>query len=310
MTMSRTSPPANERRSIGGRVVEEGLTGAGFDLRSTPGVVLVETARPGRTAFDTVLAQNAWNVVPRHELRARLHDYPRAMRHRFRARRLITLVNFRRARRVVCLTDAMAEMCASRARSVTTAPVTVPLDVLAELPDGAGPEPDGTLLVPGTVAPYKAPAAALEFFEQHREAKGLERVLFAGGDDGSGCWQDVQDRARRLGVMCERRVLERAEMREAFTRASVVVVPSRMESLSFPLAEALVLAREVHASPIAAHREIAQRLGREPAWLGSEDGGDALTPLAASDVARLRGEWTHLGEALGLRRRMTDAGGA
>ncbi len=310
MTTSRTSPPANERRSIGGRVVEEGLTGVGFDLRSTQGVVLVETARPGRTAFDTVLAQNAWNVVPRHELRTRLHDYPRAMRHRFRARRVLTLFNFRRARRVVCLTDAMAEMCAGRARSVTTAPVTVPLDVLAQLPAGTGPEPDGTLLVPGTVAPYKAPAVALEFFERHREAKGLGRVLFAGGDDGSGCWQEVQGRAQRLGVPCERRVLDRDEMRDAFTRASVVVVPSRMESLSFPLAEALVLAREVHASPIAAHREIARRLGREPAWLGSGTAGDALSPLAASDVSRLRDEWTHLGEALGLSRRVTEPGGA
>ena len=76
-----------DRRSLGGRVVEESLAGVGFELPAPARVALVETARPGRTPYDVVLAQNAWNVIALRELRTRLGEYPPAQWPRFLARR-------------------------------------------------------------------------------------------------------------------------------------------------------------------------------------------------------------------------------
>jgi hypothetical protein len=297
-----------DRRSLGGRVVEDGLTGVGYRLPPPRRVALVETARPGRTPYDVVLAQNAWNVIGGSELRTRLSDYPRRTWARFLARRAVTRVNLRRAHTVVCLTVAMGDLCRTKARRIVVAPVTVPLDFLETA--GGGPELEtGTLLVPGTVAPYKDPRAALDLFRAQQERLGLTRVLFAGGDDGSGCWPAVEAEAGRLGVPCERRLLGRAEMRAACVSAAAIVVPSRMESLSFSLAEALLLGREVWASRIPAHVELAARLGREPLWLG-EGGRPAIQPPPpAIDTRRFTDEWVQLGERLGLQRTRAVDGG-
>jgi glycosyltransferase involved in cell wall biosynthesis len=292
------------RRSLGGVVVEQSLRDVGYVLPGPRDVALVETARPRWPPYRVVLAQNAWNVVDRPELMSRLEDYPVPQRFRFLARRAIAQLNLHRADVVVCLTEAMADLCRPFARRVLVAPVSVPVDFL-DATDPGPALPPGTLLVPGTVAPYKNPAAALGVFLADRDELALESVLFAGGDDGSGCWSRVEEEARHHGIAVERRLLGRREMRSALRTASAVAVLSGMESLSFPLAEALLLNDTVTASRIPAHVEIARRLGREPRWADAAGGVASVlrTPVPAGspiDAGALRAQWASLGHALGL----------
>lgn len=297
------------RRSFGGRVVEESLAAVGFRLPPAADVALVETVRPAMAPYRRVLAQNAWNVISSDERRTRLRTYPAAQRARFHARHQVTRVNLRRAERVVCLTHAMAELCAPWSKTVEVAPVTVPMDFLRARSSGSDLAP-GTMLVPGTVAPYKNPATALDVFAEVEASLSLSTILFGGGDDGSGVWSAVQAYARARGIAVERRVLDRAAMRAALASAAVVVVPSGLESLSFSLAETLLLSDRVIASPIAAHREVAARLGRQPTWLGSQASSD-VTPRRAwseTEIDGLRAEWVHLGAALGLDRVLNEPG--
>ena len=93
------------RRSLGGAVVEDSLRGVGFASPAS-GARLVETQRPGRHAFTAVLAQNAWNVIPRADFERLALPYPSRMLTRMRLRRVVAHVNLRRARRVVCLSEA------------------------------------------------------------------------------------------------------------------------------------------------------------------------------------------------------------
>jgi hypothetical protein len=92
-------------------------------------------------------------------------------------------------------------------------------------------------------------------------------------------------------------------MRGACITADAVVVPSKMESLSFSIAEALLLSSRVFASRIDAHVEIATRLRRAPVWLDGE-AEQAAPTASAGDVSV--GDWSHewdlLGTALGLSR--------
>ena len=297
-------------RSPGGQVVEVGLRAQGFDLESRRDVVLVETTKMRARPFNVVLAQNAWNVIPVADFVRHLADYPRAMWPRFLARRAVALANLRRAGTVVCLTEAMAELCRAHTARTKVAGVTVPVDLLRGFAGGGTKLPSGTLLVPGTVTWYKHPHAALEVFT--REAR-FSQVLFAGGDDGSGAWLDVQAKAAQRGIPCSRAVLSRPDMREACRTAEAVVVASQLESLSFSLAEALFLAPQVYASRIPAHREVARRLHMEPDWMDDVGIGrvraSALQKTGtATDVRALIAEWTALGQTLGLAR--TASGGA
>lgn len=294
------------RRSFGGAVVENSLRQVGFDLTTGDRLALVEVAHPQRTPFGTVLAQNAWNVVPLSEFWVRLRDYPARMWPRFAARRALAGVNLRRAERVVCLTQAMAELCAAFNRRVEVAPVTVPVDFTSAYVGGE-PLSSGTLLVPGTLTWYKNPVAALDLFDASDGA--WRRVLYAGRDDGSGCWTAVRSEAARRGISIERQVLDRESMRAACASADAVVVGSKLESLSFSLAESLLLARHVHASRIPAHTEVAERLGRRPVWLGEDSHADPQRawPTAADQDFVL--PWMVLGEKLGLARDGASAGG-
>ena len=81
--------------------------------------------------------------------------------------------------------------------------------------------------------------------------------------------------------------------------ASAVIVPSRLESLGFCLAEALSLAPVVVASDLPAHREIAARIGREPHWMGTTGPVVAGEPPPPEPETRAA-EWARLGRALGV----------
>ena len=89
-------------------------------------------------------------------------------------------------------------------------------------------------------------------------------------------------------------------MVRAYQGSRCVVIPTRLESLSLCMAEALVLSPHVIASPIPAHRELAARLGRRPTWIGGEV--SAPTPPPQIDMARIQEEWDQLGEVLQLPR--------
>lgn len=300
-----TGQPATGRRlSLGGEVVELGLTRSGFSLPAASDVALVETERPRRGAFSVVLVQNAWNVVDVRTFVGLLRQYPPGKWPRVTLRRLMAWVNLRRAHRVVVLSSAMAALTRRLVPSTEVCPVTVPLDFL----DGATPPQDptweGVALVPGTITWHKNTAQAAAVVSALRD-RGcpVTKIVLAGKDDGSGMLARTMEAAARAGVPCEQRVLSREEMRQATASAEVVVLPSRLESLSLSMAEALLLGRFVVASRIPAHVEMAGRLDREPVWIGS--GGvlaGACGLMPADQRAKWRAEWKNLGESLGLDR--------
>ena len=187
----------------------------------------------------------------------------------------------------------MAELSRSHARSVETALVTVPADVLSMFGrPPAGVLPPRTLLVPGTIAPYKRPAAALDWAARERDR--FDRVLYAGSDDGSGTWRWLKAEALQRGILVEQRVLDREQMVDALSTAEAVAVLSGLESLGFSVVEALLLNPTVVASPIAAHREMAERLGREPTW--SDGNGVPPTEVTGSPLnLRTRNDQRTLG---------------
>ena len=272
-------------------MVEAGLARAGFDTAHVPDLALVETDRPRRAPYRVVLAQNAWNVVDLATFRRLLGRYPRAQQARHVARRAVARANLRRAGRVVVLTHAMGELCRRVTDRVEVAPLTAP----ADLGDGADRAartalPEGTVLVPGTVTWYKDPGAALGLLGLLRDSGvAVSQVLLAGGDDGSGCLEEVRRAAVRSGVPVHHRVVDRGEMLASCREASAVIVPSRLESLGFSLAEALLLAPVVMASDLPAHREIALRVGREPHWIGSAGPVVAGEPAAPGPEGQGRG---------------------
>lgn len=301
-----------ERRSLGGHVVEASLVHVGYDFDVAQDTALVETSTPRVTPYQVLLAQNAWNVIPQSEFIRLLRDYPWRMRLRHAARRLVAQLNLRRSGTVVCLSDVMASWCAHHSASVTTAPVTVPVDCLGGRGDvEVDPEWSDVILVPGTLTWHKDPELGARAAHDIRAVlPQARRIVFAGSDDGSGCWPAVHRLAEARGLRPSRAVLDRDTMRVAYRSAACVIVPSALESLSLSLAEALVLADRVVASDISVHREIAVRLGREPVWLSREGRFDRLdfdTPRAL-DRLRFEDEWLALGAALGLARSGADAG--
>jgi glycosyltransferase involved in cell wall biosynthesis len=289
---------AAHRRSIGGGMVEQSLAAAGFEL-AHPSVALVETRRPRRRPYDVVLAQSSWNVMPRRDFLRMSRPYPPSMRGRMWARRAVAWANLRRARRVLSLTEANAD-AVRRAigREVEVAPVWVPWDVL-ELRPGTPPQSSSRGLVPGTLSWFKNPAEALDVARR----RGITELLFAGRDDGSGCWPDVIRRAAATGVTVSRRILPRQEMCDELASAAVVVLPSRAETLGFSLCEAMSLSPRVVASPLPSHREVAARLGAEPLWLPDDGRSWPRRGGVALDADAVRRSWDALGKALGLERR-------
>lgn len=293
------------RRSFGGRAVESSLRAAGFEVDNET-VALVETQRPRRGSYQAVLAQNAWNVVPRAEFLDLLRHYPPSKRARIAARRLVSTVNLRRASKVVALTEYMARLCEQASgRAVECIPVVLPIDdqrsgrgsnsIVAEL------EQFGQFaLVPGTVTWYKDPIASLKYIA---DVGGPMTVVFAGTYDEEECRQAVAAEATRIGLTAHFLTVAPEAMRQVYAAACMVVIPSRLESLGFALAEALAASENVAASRIPAHQEVADRLGFtiESPRPGGNIGavirvGRALQPDG------LEQQWVRLGEALNLER--------
>lgn len=287
---------ARRQTSFGGQVVDRSLTAAGYET-ATPGVSLVESAAlQGR--YSALLVQNAWNVLPRSEFSRMLAPYPPGLVRRAWARRWLARWNIRRADKVVCLTRSVAQMLRDdMGVDAEVAAVTAPVD------DWAEPSIEDALavaLVPGTVTWYKRPVAALEWLATAET--GTRHVIYCGKDDGSGCWREVTRSAGGLGLTVERTTVPHRDLYRLYASASVVLLPSALESLGFGLSEALLHARRVVASPIAPHREIAARTGGPVEWWG-QDASMAGDPADLRiTLAEAMAEWRAAGEALGLDR--------
>lgn len=299
------------RRSGGGTVVQESLVATGFDIHA-PRTALVEAQKPGRQPFSTVLAQNAWTVLPREDYERLSAPYPAAWRTRMAARRAVAAVNFRRADRVVCLSQSMGDLVRSATRaSVIVAPALAPMDIWAS----AASDDDRTeshehpqVLVPGTITWYKRPQLALQIARDVGDRAGqLPRVLFAGRDDGTGAWEATQREAHRLGLVVERSPLTRPQMIKALRTYSVTILPSELESLSLSLSESLIFSPRVIASSLAVHREVSVALGRTPEWLEAWLPRDAPATSSATVTAEeARAGWRRVGEALQLPERAEE----
>lgn len=283
--------------SQGGQVVESSLWVAGFDPY-TPEMRLVETASPHRK-YDTILVQNAWNAISKDDFLRELRPYPQSMRVRAYLRRIVARRNMRVSRRVICLTNAVAtQIFDSTGVCAHVAPVTLPVHHWGN--PSRQPASDMTYaLVTGTVTWYKRPHIALRWVANNLPE--IDVVRFAGKDDGSGCWQSVVQLANTLGIRVERVFVKHEEIYNMYAGATVTVMPSALESLGFGLSEALMYSNRVVASQIAAHVEVAGRVGATPEWLG----GAISTPnLHCSkqliNKERALQEWQNAGRTLGL----------
>lgn len=287
------------RRSLGGSVVESSLNAVGWTPVPGSGVSLVETTLSARELHH-VVAQNAWNFVDSMTVRELVRPYPLLFRARVRGRRVISKFNVRRASTIVTLTEYMATLVTPVASPVCVVPVTVPLDLTATSNQATGFLPPGTLLVPGSISWYKAPADALSIAQILRN-RGLNvnQILFAGTTSDERCWSELQRLSAGMSFNVSRTTLDRSEMASALASSAATVVPSRLESLGFSVAEALALSAKVVVSDIPAHREIAGRIGRPPMWWNRVDITGEETDLCVSlDDGRWREEWENLAEML------------
>jgi hypothetical protein len=313
-----TEPPTSRRSSPGGHAVSDSLAAAGF--APDPRVALVETARPRRTPYSAVVCQNAWNFLSRADYAELVGDYAPRRRALYRARRTVAGLNTRRAATNVVLSAYMRDLLASRGRRTTLAPVTLPWDLCSaddvaaagagafpvDQTSPAGPPPVDRpfVLVPGTLTWYKSPRYALDLLARILAADRPLLVL-AGTDDGSGCAQDIHERATAAGIETWIGPVGRPAMTWLLAHARLTLIPSRLESLSFSMSEALLLSRHVAALPIPVHREMAGRLGREPLWLPDDPADVDLDHLVAEgrpadgvDVAPFREQWFELARVL------------
>lgn len=301
------------RRSLGGSLVESSLEFFGFPTEAAH-LAIVETSRPRRLGYDVVLVQNAWNVIPTKLFKEMLTPYPRRMRRRMRARRAIAHFNLERAGTVICLTEYMTELCATRTTApCTTVPVHAPPDV-TRCATGIGQETSSEvtkILIPGTATWYKNPIVGIEYAARLQGKLGRpSEVLLAGPDDGSGCLPGMVAEARRCNVSLVQEVLNRKEMLQKLIESDVVCLGSNLESLGFSMAEALLLSPRVVASSIPTHKEISRRIGREPFWdfSLSRPYVNSPRPFASPEALRLSidQEWIGLGRSLGLLRRHVE----
>lgn len=253
------------RRSLGGSAVEESLALVGFDAhRYSKSVSLVET-HIGRV--NAYVCQNAWNYISASQFLELQREYPLGHRIRPLARRALAQTNLRRSGIAIVLSEYMLGLMKANEPKTKMIPVTLPLDILTHVSRG-NQLPEGTVLVPGSVTSYKAPEVALGLVPEFREMGYMAReVFFAGPSDGTDITQRLRRRANKLDTRFRNAVLTRVEMRDALETAELVVLPSKLESLGFSLAESLVFSEHVVARDLPSHRELSKRLGREPIWL-------------------------------------------
>lgn len=267
----------------------------------------METRRPARAPFRTVLVQNAWTVLPTEDYEHLAAPYPLAWRARMTARRATARVNLGRAEEVVCLTESMGNLVSGMtSRPVTVARPLAPADVLSTsdaIPTGLPHDGSATIiLVPGTLTWYKRPQLALQIAHDLGEQWGVRpRVVYAGRDDGTGVWEAVLDEAQRRGLEVSAATLTRGEMLAAVRTCAATIIPSQLESLSLSLSEALILSPRVIASSLSVHREMSSVLGRMPewveTWLPHDVPSSSVAPLG---VEAIRNSWRNVGAALQL----------
>lgn len=279
------SPRTKAPRSPGGHVVEDCLASVGFGC-DDPSVALVETSTPKRRPFEVVLCQNAWNFIPREQFSTLMEPYPRQSRLLYRARRAVAQMNVRRARRVVVLSMYMRDLLARIGVPATVAQVGCPVDLGEMRPERPRwLEDDADFwLVPGTLTWYKDPHYALRLAEMARE-EGREPplLIFAGGDDGSGCRRTVEAYMRRAALSGRVGEVTRPEMLWLLRNALVTVIPSRLESLSLSFSEAMCFSPRVWARPLPVHLESAQGLERKATWLSDVPDLALLATLSAAE---------------------------
>ncbi|MBC8327546.1 MAG: glycosyltransferase family 4 protein [Planctomycetes bacterium] len=97
------------------------------------------------------------------------------------------------------------------------------------------------LLQVGQLAPHKNPRLSLEAFADSHAAAGGILLVFAGGAV-PGCREDLERRARELGVGDRLRWLDQVafdELPALYSSAEVVLFPSHYEGFGLPLLEAM-----------------------------------------------------------------------
>lgn len=289
---------------MGGSVVQRNLEAAGFAIEDRHNA-LVETARPSLQAFDSVLVQNAWNVIPESVFISLLRLYPAPMRSRMIARRRLAAFNIKRARKVVFLSNSAAE--ASQwldIREVVVSPIHGSI-IRTEEPSAAVMQTkyDNVLVIPGTVTWYKRPDLALECLEVLQSTSMDKLALhFVGPEDRSGCSELLRKKAAEKPSSVEIYQLPHADMQYAIRQAYAVVIPSALETLSLSFLEAAVQAKRLIASPIPVHLELAATIGVEPTWLGVQSSpGEAFNKGFVSP-SEVRAQWNRLGKTLNLTR--------
>lgn len=279
-------------------------------------VALVETLPPSWSPSSVVVCQNAWNFLPRREYVRLIGEYAPRRRALYAARRATAGLNTRRAGVNVVLSAYMHDLLSALGRRTLLAPVTLPWDLCT--PDDVAAAGRGDLalpglpdlrerpyvLVPGTLTWYKTPGEALDLAARLPEAE-RPLVVFAGTDDGSGCMAHVRRRAEDVGVDAWIGPADRPAMKWLLANAALTLVPSRLESLSLSMSEALLLSPRVAATAIPVHREVAERMGRTPVWLPDDPNDVDLADLLASpddrrrvDLDHFRRQWTDLARQL------------
>jgi glycosyltransferase involved in cell wall biosynthesis len=295
--------------SLGGDAVLQSLLGSG--LPAGAGTYLRETRLPALRRPAVVLAQNALTVAPRSELRPILRAASPAIRVKIAAMTVIATVNFRRAGRIVVLSETMAdyvERAVPRAAArVVVRPVTLPLDVVGHIHED-GTRRDPVAVVIASISAHKDLDTTVRALAKAADSIPLDEITIFGALDDPAIGRRISALARHFGIALRMTVVGRAELLRAASRAAVVVVPSVLESLGLALPEACVATPSVAAAAIPAHRELAARLGADVEWF---EPGDVDSALAAILTAARRqtgatpvpptvvSEWRAVVDALG-----------
>lgn len=279
------------------------LSARGYDCSVTC-TRLTETAPAGDGGI--VLVQNAWNFIPARELLARIRPYPLMMWPRILARRALSQTNVRTADVVVCMTEYMAQLVSERfpRANIRVAKTVLPMDFISSAADAVEPTVSSNILVPGTVTWYKGSNDAARIARQFiRSDAGSHSTHFAGPSDQSGCSRSVERTLRgtnwRIGAV------SRAAMFAAVRDARVVLILSRLESLSFSVAEAACGGAPMIVSDIPVHREVLHVLGATDVVFDDGRASYAEIPpgarvrLSLADAAQ---QWDKLATALELRK--------
>ena len=192
---------------------------------------------------------------------------PRSWAFRQMTRRI--LKGFRKAARVICVSDATRDEIVRRGlvarerlsvvkNGVHPSFTVVPdPDADAEIIRLLGPHDNGAIemLHVGTTHPRKRIDLLLRIFASVRAKFPRARLVRAGG----GLSDDDQQLADRLGISEAITILpfvERRILAAAYRRADVVVLPSEAEGFGLPVVEAMACGTPVVASDLPALREL------------------------------------------------------